>query len=133
MPNNSIYSTFFSRVKASIEDGTFAKLTLAKTIGNPELKNIYVRTAMLDEELGLAITLRFQTEEVVENYSIDEAINILIPYINNPFFSVLLFTTDADVTLKLNKKRVASIVEQSPTFKNADSLLIELAKKSEQN
>lgn len=125
MPNTATYTTFFDRVKASLRDGTFAKLTLAKTIGNPELKNIYVRAGLIGEVLGFSITLRFQTEEQVEVYSIDEAVFLLTSYINNPFFSALLFTTEADVTLKLNKKRVASIKEQSPTFKNADLVLIE--------
>ena len=49
----------------------------------------------------------------------------LIPHINNPFLSALLFTTEADITLKLNKKRVARIDEQAPTFKNADASLVE--------
>ena len=44
---------------------------------------------------------------------------------NNPFLSILLFTTEADVTLKLNKKRVATITEQTPTFKNTDPTLLE--------
>jgi hypothetical protein len=33
-----------------LENGTFAKLTLAKTIGNTELMNIYVRPVM-DEDM----------------------------------------------------------------------------------
>jgi hypothetical protein len=49
----------------------------------------------------------------------------LIPHIYNPFLSALLFTTVADITMKLNKKRVASIIEQAPTFKNADQNLID--------
>ena len=43
----------------------------------------------------------------------------------NPFFSALLFTTEADITMKINKKRVASIIEQPPTFKNVDPILLE--------
>ena len=130
MPDTAIYTTFFDRVKASLGDGTFAKLTLAKTIGNPELKNIYVRAGLIGDELGLAITLRYQAEEQVEVYGIDAAVFLLTSYINNPFFSALLFTTEADVTMKLNKKREARIIEQPPTFKNADVLLVELGKKS---
>lgn len=129
MPNTPTFTTFFNRVKASINDGTFAKLTLAKTMGNPDLLNIYVRCVMREEGLGLSVTQRFWTEEQVETYSIDEAIAVLITYIDKPFLSALLFTTEADVTMKLNKKRVANIVERSPTFKNADALLVELAKK----
>lgn len=125
MPNTTIYTTFFSRVKESISDGTFAKLTMAKTIGNTQLMNIYIRTNVDEIQLKLALTFKFQTEEEVKILPIEEGLNELIPYINNPFMSALLFTTEADVTMKLNKKRVATITEQAPTFKNADTILLE--------
>ena len=129
MPNNPTFTTFFERVKTSISDGTFAKLTLAKTIGNTQLMNIYIRTIVEDDELLLNLKFKFQQEEINENYSIDEAFTIAATYINNPFLSVLLFTTKADVTMKLNKKRVATITEKAPTFKNADPVLLEYLEK----
>jgi hypothetical protein len=48
MPFKETFSEFYTKVKASLEDGTFAKLTLAKTIGNAELMNIYVRPVIDD-------------------------------------------------------------------------------------
>lgn len=129
MPNTITYTTFFNRVKDSISDGTFAKLTMAKTIGNPELMNIYIRTNVDEIQLKLALTFKYQTEEEVKILNIEEGLNFLIPYINNPFMSALLFTTEADVTMKLNKKRVATITEQAPTFKNADPILLEYLSK----
>jgi hypothetical protein len=125
MPNSPTYTTFFNKFKESINDGTFAKLTLAKTIGNTQLMNIYVRTIIIEDKLLLNLKFKFQQEEEIVNYGIEEAIPILTTYINNPFLSVLLFTTQADVTLKLNKKRIATITEQAPTFKNADAVLLE--------
>ncbi len=125
MPNTTIYSLFFNRVKESISDGTFAKLTMAKTIGNTQLMNIYVRTNVDEILLKLALTFKFQTGEEVTILPIEEGLSDLIQYINNPFMSALLFTTEADVTMKLNKKRVATITEQAPTFKNADPVLLE--------
>ena len=125
MPNTITYSLFFNRVKESISNGTFAKLTMAKTIGNTQLMNIYIRTNVDEIQLKLALTFKFQTEEEVKILPIEEGLNELIPYINNPFMSALLFTTEADVTMKLNKKRVATITEQAPTFKNADPILLE--------
>lgn len=133
MLNLSTYTDFFTTAKTSIEDGTFAKLTLAKTIGKPELQNIYVRTKVEDGILKLAVTFKIYKEglqEIEKTIALSEMESVLIPYINNPFMSVLLFTTEADVTMKLNKKRLATITEQAPTFKNADAVLIEyLAKK----
>ena len=124
MPNTPTYNIFFSQFKKSITDNTFAKLTLAKTIGNTQLMNIYVKTIVVENELKLTLTFKYQTEEEILIHTIEEAIPILISYLNNPFLSGLLFTTNADISLKLNKKRLASIVEQSPTFKNADAVLI---------
>ena len=125
MPNTETYKSFFEKVRDSISDGTFAKLTLAKTIGNTQLMNIYIRTNTDEIQLKLALTFKFQTEEEVKIVTIEEGLNQLIPYLNNPFLSAILFTTEADIMMKLNKKRVATIKEQAPTFKNADPILLE--------
>jgi len=125
MPNTETYKLFFDKVKDSISDGTFAKLTLAKTIGNTQLMNIYIRTNADEIQLKLALTFKFQTGEEVKILTIEEGLNELIPYLNNPFLSAILFTTDSDLMLKLNKKRVANIIEQPATFKNADPILLE--------
>ena len=124
--NSLIYTEFFKQVRASIADGTFAKLTLAKTVGKPELQNIYVKTIIEDNLLKLSMTYKIYTtekQEIVKICKLDDLEAELIVHINNPFLSVLLFTTEADITMKLNKKRVANIIEQPPTFKNADSNL----------
>jgi hypothetical protein len=134
MPNSTTFTTFFNHVKTSISDGTFAKLTLAKTIGQTELQNIYVRTAVVDNHLKLALTFKIYKdglEEIVKECEIENMEAELVPYMNNPFLSALLFTTEADVTMKLNKKRVASIIEQANTFKNADPILLDYIAKSE--
>ena len=73
MPNTLTYTEFFNRVKDSIDNGTFAKLTLAKTIGNPELQNIYVRTAVVENLLKLNVTFKtykdglHETEKIIGN------------------------------------------------------------------
>jgi len=128
MPNTETYIQFFNVVKESIANKTFAKLTLAKTIGQPELQNIYFRTAVEDGILKLSVTHKIYKEglqEIEKIVGLDQLEEEAIPYINNPFMSVLLFTTEADITMKLNKKRVASITEQPPTFKNADAGLLD--------
>lgn len=129
MSENTItYTEFFNQVRASIANGTFAKLTLAKTVGNPELQNIYVKTIVEDNILKLSMTYKIYTtekQELIKICKLDDLEAELIPHINNPFLSALLFTTEADINLKLNKKRVARIDEQAPTFKNADANLVE--------
>jgi len=128
MTNTIVFSSFFNAVHSSIAAGTFAKLTFTKTIGNPELLNIYVRTAIVDNTLKLAVTFKSYNEGLQETEKIIELNDLeseLTPYINNPFMWILLFTTEADITMKLNKKRIANINEQPPTFKNPDATLTE--------
>lgn len=122
MSNTVVYKTFFEAVQESISKKTFAKLTLAKTIGKPELQNLYVKLILEENSLKCTFTKKIYDGEKKEIVSVHEIVNLeveLTPYLTNPFFSALLFTTEADVTLKINNKKAASIVEKAPVFKNA--------------
>ena len=123
------FSEFYEKFKTSISDGTLAKLTFAKTIGKTELKNIFIRPILDENELKLELKFRFQQEELFEIHSIESAFDRLLPFINNPFLSVILFTTEFDLTYKLNKKKAVSFNEQAPTFGNASEVLLEYLNK----
>ncbi|MNF23893.1 hypothetical protein D3C85_197130 [compost metagenome] len=129
MSYQPVFALFWEKVKESIENGTYAKLTLAKTIGDTELKNIYVRPVLLDDSFKLSVIARYKTEEIESFHTLEEAFFVLSPYMNNPFLTALLFTTENDITFKLNKKRVGSIIEQAPTFKNPSDVIIEMKEK----
>lgn len=118
------FTEFFKHFKTSISDGTFAKLTFAKTIGQAELKNIFIRPVLDENELKFELKFRFQQEELFEIHTIDSAFDRLLPFVNNPFLSVILFTTEFDLTYKLNKKRAVSVIDQPPTFGNANEVLL---------
>lgn len=118
------FTDFYNKVKTSLADGTFAKLTMAKTIGNTDLMNIYVRPMVEEGILKMELKYKFQQEEQIEIHTIDAARDVLIPYINNPFLSAILFTTEFDLTYKLNKKRSVTITESSNTFGNASEVLL---------
>jgi hypothetical protein len=100
------FNDFYNHVKTSLADGTFAKLTLAKTIGNTDLMNIYVRPILEDGVLKMELKYKFQQEEQIEIYTIDKARDTLVQYINNPFMS-------------------ASVTEKVNTFGNASEVLLE--------
>ena len=119
------FTEFYNQVKTSLADGTFAKLTLAKTIGNTDLMNIYVRPIVQNGVLKMELKYKYQQEEQVEIHTIDKARDILLYYINNPFLSAILFTTEFDLTYKLNKKRAVSITEKVNTFGNASEVLLD--------
>ncbi len=125
-----VFSQFYEQVKSSINDGTFAKLTLAKTMGDTDLKNIYVRLNILETGgYNFALTSRYKTEEIESFHTVDETFMLLSSYIKNPFTTALLFTTAMDLTFKVNKKNVGSLIEQAPTFKNASPVMLEMIEK----
>ena len=123
------FALFWESVKESMTQYTFAKLTLAKTIGDTELKNIYMRPVLVNDQVRISLIARYKTEEVESFHTLDEAFFVLSSYMNNPFFFFFLFTTENDLTFKLNKKRVGSIVEQAPTFKSASDVVLEMQEK----
>ena len=123
------FALFWESVKDSMTQYTFAKLTLAKTIGDTELKNIYMRPVLVNDQVRISLIARYKTEEVESFHTLDEAFFVLSSYMNNPFLTALLFTTENDLTFKLNKKRIGSIVEQAPTFKSASDVVLEMQEK----
>ncbi len=123
------FAHFWESVKESMANYTFAKLSLAKTIGDTELKNIYMRPVLVDDQVRISLIARYKTEEVESFHTLEEAFFVLSSYMNNPFLTALLFTTENDLTFKLNKKRVGSIVEQAPTFKSASDVVLEMQEK----
>lgn len=123
------FAHFWESVKESMSNYTFAKLTLAKTIGDTELKNIYMRPILVDDQVRISLIARYKTEEVESFHTLEEAFFVLSSYMNNPFLTALLFTTENNLTFKLNKKRVGSIVEQAPTFKSASDVVLEMQEK----
>ena len=124
------FALFWKSVKESIAQYTFAKLTLAKTIGDTDLKNIYMRPVLVEDQVCISLIARYKTEEIESFHSLDEAFFVLSGYMNNPFLTALLFTTENDLTFKLNKKRAGSIVEQAPTFKSASDVILEMREKN---
>ena len=125
-----VFNEFYEIVKNSITKGTFAKLTLAKTMGDTELKNVYINLNILEDgTYNFAFLSRYKTEEIESFHSIEETYEIINSYIKNPFLTVLLFTIENDFTFKVNKKNAGSIIEQAPTFKNISPVMQEMIDK----
>ena len=59
MSFNETFFNFYNNVKTSLADGTFAKLTMAKTIGNTDLMNIYVRPIVDEGILKMELKYKF--------------------------------------------------------------------------
>ncbi len=114
-----VFDLFWKQVVESVEAGTFAKLTMAKTIGKPNLRNIFVRPVYSEGDFKVLLKLRYrsaETEDQEDELTLDEAFVVVKSHLRKSFLSVLLFTTTKDVTFKINKKGAGSISESLPTF-----------------
>jgi len=121
MPYQDVLVLFWEQVKESVQEGRFAKLTMAKTIGKLELKNIFVRPIYSEDDFKVLVKLRYRPREVEDEeqeLTLEEAFVFLKQYLPKPFISIILFTTTKDVVFKINKKGAASITENPPTFRD---------------
>jgi hypothetical protein len=119
MPYQDVFVLFWKQVKESVQEGRFAKLTMAKTIGKPNLKNIFVRPVYSEDGFLVLVKLRYksrETEDKEDELTLEEAFVFLKSHLRTSFSSVLLFTTTKDVTFKINKKGAGRITENSPSF-----------------
>lgn len=121
MTYQDVFVEFWEQVKGSIEDQTFAKLTMAKTIGKPELKNIFLRPIYDKDDFKVMLKYSFrprEVEDIEEELTLEESLTIVKSHLKTHFLSVILFSTVKDVTFKVNNKGMGSISESHPTFKN---------------
>lgn len=119
MPYLDVFDLFWKQVIESVEAGHFAKLTMAKTIGKPNLRNIFVRPVYSEGDFKVLLKLRYrsvETEDQEDELTLEAAFVVLRAHLKKSFSSVLLFTTKKDVIFKINKKGAGSITESLPTF-----------------
>ena len=119
MSYQEVFDLFWKQVTESVEEGHFAKLTMAKTIGKPNLRNIFVRPVYAEGDFKVLLKLHYrspETEDKEDELTLEEAFVVLKSHLRKSFSSVLLFTTTKDVTFKINKKGAGSITESLPTF-----------------
>lgn len=128
MTYQEVFVLFWDQVKESINEGSFAKLTMAKTIGKPNLRNIFVRPIYSGNECKLLVKLRYasrETDDIEKELSLEDTYEIIQSHLKTSFSTVLLFTTTKDVTFKVNKKDAGSIMEGLPTFRDITDPMID--------
>jgi hypothetical protein len=119
MPYQDVFVHFWDQVRESIHDRRFAKLTMAKTIGKPNLKNIFVRPMYSEDDFKVLVKLRYvskETEDEEQELTLEDAFEFLKSYIKAPFSTVLLFTTTKDVTFNIIRKVRAQLLRMFQHF-----------------
>ncbi|WP_291728795.1 class I SAM-dependent methyltransferase [Bernardetia sp.] len=118
---------FTEKVKESLENGSFIKITLSNFLNNENqtLKKILIRKTIIKREENLTFVYRNKTNDITKNYTLDEGIKVIITFLTKEnqegfFNQAILFTTDFDLHLK-NISKKPSIFSQKPTQKQAIS------------
>lgn len=99
---------YIAALNQSLADNTFVKLSLSNYKGSTEgLKNCYVKRVLIKQEDKLSITYRYQTKDIVKNYSIEEGVIIIQNFITQGAFRhSTLFTIDFDIVFEyINKDK----------------------------
>lgn len=108
MPVSEYIEQFTAALKESLNTANFVKVSLGNYKGEEEaLKQILIRKVVIKREDKLAFTYRYKTRDLVKNYAIDEAIDLIAGYLDKGFKIGTLFTTEKDLILEeLNNGKI---------------------------
>lgn len=114
---------FISLVEKSLEENTFVKLSLGNYKGESEgLKNCYLKKARIQNENKLSITYRYQTKDIVKNFSFREGLNLVTEWLEKKEFRhSSLFTLEFDVLFESNNDK-ATLKKNKPSHQELPSL-----------
>ncbi len=112
-------TAFFDALNKSISVANFVKITLSKPSNKSNgLRNVYIRLITIKKQQQLSFTYRYQTNDQVKNYTIDESKKVLQNLLNSSFKIVTLFTLEEDYSLRISKKGKVSVIKAPPSFTN---------------
>jgi len=118
------HKDFIQLLSKSISDNTFVKLSLATYNGRTEgLKSIYVKRIIIKQENKLSFTYRYQTKDIVKNYSIEEGTSIISEFlVQGEFRLATAFTIDGDAIFEFFKDGKTNLRAVKPTHTQLPSL-----------
>lgn len=96
---------FIGIFRQSLDNETFVKLTLANYKGlsdNPQ--RILARPLQTKKGSRLFVQYKFETGDIVKNYTFDESVEIIDDKLKDGFRNAHLFTTENDFQLEIGKK-----------------------------
>ncbi|MFT3746115.1 MAG: SAM-dependent methyltransferase [Pyrinomonadaceae bacterium] len=107
---------------ASLENGTFVKLTLGNYKGaDDHLQRILARVVTTKKGTRLYFLYRSDTRDTAKNYDLDTGVALIRESFDNGFRSGHLFTTANDFQLEIGKKGKSRFNIGKPTFSAAPS------------
>jgi 2-polyprenyl-3-methyl-5-hydroxy-6-metoxy-1,4-benzoquinol methylase len=109
---------FIEALSQSLEGGAFIKLSLGKYRGaDANLQKMLIRLIETKKGTRLFFLYRYNTRDMVKNYSFDEGVGLVSEMLGASFMSAHLFTTQQDVQIEFGRKSKSRLNASKPTFK----------------
>jgi hypothetical protein len=80
---------------------------------NRDIKNAYLKTALIKNQLKYSVTFRYKTRDEVKNYDKNEVVPLIDNLLAGSFLSAVLFTDSEEATLLLSKRSKATLIIRS--------------------
>lgn len=113
------FNALFEEIKNSIVADTFVKITLSKPIRkNDGLRNVYIRLVNIQGQQKFQFTYRNKTNDVVKNFTMEDALEQIGEMLMNTFRSGVVFTLPDDIQVFVSKKKAITIKKVAPSFTN---------------
>jgi SAM-dependent methyltransferase len=114
---------FVAALSASLENGTFIKMTLGNYKGAEEhLQKILVRLVSTKKGTRLFFLYRGDTRDTAKNFDFDTGVTMISEALDGGFYSGHLFTTANDFQLDIGKNAKSRLNVAKPTFKTPPPL-----------
>jgi SAM-dependent methyltransferase len=121
---------FSANFEKSLDQKTFFKISMGNYKGKEEnLKQLYVKRAIIKRKEMLAFNFRYQTRDVFKNYNIEEGVVLIEKYLNEGFRMATLFTIDEEFVLETNKEGTFRLRSKRMTEKREVNLAHDKEKK----
>ena len=111
------HQEYIAALKSALNTNTFVKLSLGNYKGTiAELKNCYVKKVQIKQEDKLSMTYRYQTKDIVKNYTVEEGISMISEFISDDAFKhSTLFTIDFDLVFEYFNSNKTTLKKGKPT------------------
>ena len=115
----NILSRFLEKLRDSVEQQTFVKLTLSRGRGESGLRNVYGRLVELKAGTMMSFTLRYANRDVTRNEAPADAPRAIEKWLRDDFEEAHLFTTMGDWKLRAEHGGEWKLKAARPTFSAA--------------
>jgi 2-polyprenyl-3-methyl-5-hydroxy-6-metoxy-1,4-benzoquinol methylase len=116
---SSSIDQLISKLTASLQDGTFVKLSLGNYKGSDDqLQKIMVRPIDTKRGARLYFLYKAKTRDTAKNYDLAEGVGLIEKLLGEGFRTAHLFTTANDHQLDISAKGKTRLVTSKPTFQN---------------